>query len=84
MRPIEPPVQARAGAVAPLHCGVDVVGHGETVRPHVFDDDRGDLVRRAWPRVALEDRRALRSAICETRLARGEIGCCRDAWQPRS
>ena len=49
MRPIEPLVETLTGAFAPLQCGVDLVGRGETVRLHVFDDDHGDLVRRAWP-----------------------------------
>ncbi len=84
MRPIEPLVETLTGAFAPLQCGVDLVGRGETVRLHVFDDDHGDLVRRAWPLAQLQDRRALRSAIYATRLELGEAGYCLRAWRPRA
>ncbi len=84
MRPIEPLVETLATAFAPLHCGVDLVGQGRTVRLHVFDERRSDLVRRAWPLAQLQDRRALRSAILATRLELGEAGYCLDAWRPRA
>jgi len=89
MRPIDPLVETLAAAFAPLKCGVDLVGHGETVRVHVFDDTqsadmRDEVVRRAWPLAELQDSRALKSAIFATRLELGEAGYCLQAWRPQA
>jgi len=81
MRPIGNVIEVISTAFTPLQCGVDVLGHGETLRLRVFDEAHADLLRTLHPLSELRDDRALRSAIYEARLRLSEHGYHLRAWQ---
>ena len=81
MRPLGNVMEVISTAFVPLRCGVEVFGHGETLRFRVFDDFHSDLLRTQHPLSELQDDRALRGAIHAARLQISEHGYRLSAWQ---